>query len=306
MIEPQDIRPIDAPSPTARVFMGEQGLRAGWSALLFFSLVLAFGFGFVALDRAITHTDRSATIAPAPFLVLESGLLGALFLATLIMARIERRSVLSYGFQDARGLIRLLSGMIVGFLFISGVVGVLWMTHALVFDGKLLHGTLAWRYGLLWLVVYLVVALFEEGLLRGYLQYTLTRGLNFWTAAAILSVLFGLLHTPNAGESPLGIVVVVAGGLVFCLSLKLTGSLWWVVGLHTGIGFAESYFYGTANSGNTSLGRLYATHPVGNVLWSGGATGPEGSVYCLLALPLLAAGIWLTWGARRGPDSRRG
>jgi hypothetical protein len=135
-------------------------------------------------------------------------------------------------------------------------------------------------------------------LLRGYLQFALTRGLTFRGAAAVTSVLFGLLHVGNEGESPIGILVVIAGGLVFCLSLKLTGSLWWIVGVHTGVGFAAGNFFGTANSGGMTQGHLYATHPVGEAFWSGGTTGPEGSIYALLALLLMAAGMWLTWGRR--------
>ncbi|MGA3093576.1 MAG: CPBP family intramembrane glutamic endopeptidase [Terriglobales bacterium] len=283
----------------AIIFVGNQGLRTGWSALLFISLVLAFGLSARALVRAITHTERSQTIMPVPSLLRESAQLGALFLATLIMARIERRSVFSYGFRGNRKLIRLVSGTVVGFLLISGLVGLLWITHALAFDGKMVHGLLAWKYALLWFAMFLVVAFFEEGLLRGYLQFTLTRRLTFWGAAAVLSVLFGLLHVGNEGESPIGILAAIAAGLVFCLSLKLTGSLWWIVGVHTGLGFAESYFYGTANSGVVAQGHLYATHPVGKAFWSGGTTGPEGSIYALLALLLMAAGMWLTWGRRR-------
>jgi uncharacterized protein len=283
----------------AIIFVGNQGLRAGWSALLFICLVLALGFGASALERAITHTHKSQTSAPIEDLLHESALLLALFIATLIMARIERRSVFSYGFQDDRKLIRIISGTIVGFVFISGLVGILWMTHSLAFDGQLLHGVVAWKYALLWFAAFLVVAFFEEGLLRGYLQFTLTRGLTFWGAAALTSVLFGLLHVGNDGESPMGICVAIAAGLVFCLSLKLTRSLWWIVGVHTGIGFAEGYFYGTADSGFVAQGHLFATHPLGQALWSGGGTGPEGSIYALLALLLLPAGMWLTWGRRR-------
>lgn len=112
----------------------------------------------------------------------------------------------------------------------------------------------------------------------------------------ILSILFGALHTSNRGESPVGIVAAIAAGLVFCLSLRLTGSLWWIVGVHAGWGWSESYLYGVANSGLVIQGRLYATHPVGSAIWSGGTTGPEGSVFALMVLLLMAIGIWLTWG----------
>jgi membrane protease YdiL (CAAX protease family) len=302
-LQSSDTLPAWKRSLAVRIFVGNQGLRSGWSALLFTALCLALGLGASALERTITHRQRSQTMTPVHFLLHESVLLGALLLATLIMARIEGRSVFSYGFLDDRKLTRLLSGAAVGFLLISGLVGLLWMTHALAFDGQTLHGVLAWKYALLWLAACLVVAFFEEGLLRGYLQFTLARGLTFWGAAAVLSILFGLLHIGNEGESPVGIVVVIAGGLVGCLSLKLTGSLWWIVGAHTGWGFAESYFYGTANSGQLAQAHLYETHPVGMPLWSGGTTGPEGSLYALLALSLMATAMWLTWGARRAPPT---
>jgi hypothetical protein len=84
---------IEKRSLAAIIFVGNQGLRAGWSALLFISLVLAFGFGASALERAITRTQRSQTLTPVEHLLHESALLAALFLATLIMARIESRWV---------------------------------------------------------------------------------------------------------------------------------------------------------------------------------------------------------------------
>ena len=147
------------------------------------------------------------------------------------MARIEKRSVFSYGFQDNRKLVRLVSGTIVGFLLLSALVGALWASHLLQFDRIALSGQLAWKYAALWGLVFLVVGFFEEGLLRGYLQFTLARGLNFWWAAIILSVLFAALHLGNNGESAIGVMVATFGGIMFCLSLKLSGSLWWIVGL---------------------------------------------------------------------------
>jgi membrane protease YdiL (CAAX protease family) len=66
--------------------------------------------------------------------------------------------------------------------------------------------------------------LFEESLLRGYLQSTLSRGIGFWWAALALSFGFGASHLPNRGESPIGILSVVGIGMVFCLSLWLTKS----------------------------------------------------------------------------------
>lgn len=299
----------NARTSVARAFVGDGGLRAGWSALLFSALVASFGLVAYALVRFVLHLQAdSSPIAPLPDMLQETMFLGALYLATLVMARIEKRSVLSYGFRDARMLGRLISGTVVGFLVISALVGLLWLTGSLAFDGQMLRGVSACRYAALWLADFLVVGIFEEGLLRGYLQVALARGLGFWGAAAVLSVLFGVLHIGNGGETPIGIINTIIAGIVLCLGLRLTGSLWWIVGVHTGFDVAESYFYGTPDSGLSMQGHLFATHPVGNALWSGGTAGPEASVYAFGAFLLMAAGIWLRWGtgaSRSGSRAER-
>jgi hypothetical protein len=64
----------------------------------------------------------------------------------------------------------------------------------------------------------------------------------------------------------------------------LTGSAWWAIGFHATWDWAETYFYGTADSGLPAKGHLLATSPAGAQIWSGGADGPEGS---LLIIPLV-------------------
>jgi len=267
--------------------MGEHGLRAGWSAVIFLAIVVPLGF----TATLIPHSSH-----PGPSLVQESILLAALFIATWVMAKIERRTVWSYGFLDDRKWVRLASGTAVGILLFSLLVAVLWANHLLLFDRVALSGWPALKYAALWGLVFLVVAFFEEGLLRGYLQFTLARGLSFWRAAVILSVIFGIMHLGNAGESLAGALAAAVGGIVFCLSLKLTGSLWWIVGVHAGWDWAEGYFYGAGTSGEVEQGHLFESHPSGNPLWSGGDTGPEGSPYALLIFLLLGLGIWMMWG----------
>lgn len=281
---------------THRVFKGEQGLRAGWSASLFLLIVLGVAVPGSMLTHRFVPEPAKGVDAPGIGLVHEGVLLLALFLATWVMAKIERRPVFSYGFTDARRVRRFATGVLTGVLVTSVLVAALYVSHLLVFDGQLLHGADIWRYAALWFVLCAVIAVVEEGLFRGYLLYTLARGLNFWWAALILSILFGAAHGGNLGEATVGLISAAVGGLVFCLSLWLTGSLWWAVGVHTGLGWCETYLYGVADSGLMSEGRLFATHPVGAPLFSGGPVGPEGSLYALLVLLLLAGGIWLIWG----------
>jgi hypothetical protein len=102
------------------------------------------------------------------------------------------------------------------------------------------------------------------------------------------------MHTQNAGESPVGLFAAGLIAMVFCLSLWRTGSLWWAIGFHTAWDWAQSYFYGVADSGSIAEGHLFATHPVGRPIFSGGTTGPEGSILIFPVVTLAIIIIFLT------------
>ncbi|HTU60556.1 MAG TPA: hypothetical protein VMF89_19025, partial [Polyangiales bacterium] len=77
-------------------------------------------------------------------------------------------------------------------------------------------------------------------------------------------------------------------------SLWRTGSLWWAIGLHAAWDWAQSFLFGVADSGSVSAYRLMSTHPVGSPWLSGGATGPEGSVFVLPVMLLITLVAVLT------------
>ncbi|HEX9139379.1 MAG TPA: type II CAAX endopeptidase family protein [Steroidobacteraceae bacterium] len=281
------------------LFVSERGLRAGWSVLIVLAIVVVLSALGGTLVGHFFPAEDMHVVSPDTQIPREAALVLGLFIATWVMSKIEKRPVLSYGLTDSRMMRRFFFGLAVGLLSISALVGALWTTHLLVFDGRVLSGAAIWKYAALWAALDLLVAFFEEGLFRGYLLHTLTRGLNFWWAALITSVLFGAAHGHNPGESPIGMITAALGGLVLCLSLWLTGSLWWAIGMHTGMNWAESYLYGMISSGSESQGGLIASHPIGAPIWSGGTTGPEGSVYALIVLIVVAGGLWLVCGRNR-------
>ena len=286
-------------------FVGPQGIRSGWSMLIFIVILIV---EILATRVPVNHLLQALKLNPsleAWSPVIAAGILALLVLvATAIMARIEGRPVLSYGFIDRRRLSRFLLGIVGGVAALSALVLALKMSGWLIFDGQALHGRTAWSYGLQWGLAFLLTAWFEESLLRGYLQSTLTRGVGFWWAAVLLSLAFGATHLPNRGESPIGIISVVGAGLLFCLSLWLTKSLYWAVGLHAGWDWSQSYLYGVPDSGQVATGHLFATHPSGALMWSGGPTGPEGSIFVIPTMAIIALGLWIAWsqsGRRNEP-----
>ena len=302
-IDPLGAAEIQQPEPPIAhgprwIFFGEQGLRAGWSALLFIAIFMALGFVLGMAVKHLTHfhpPDPKAPSSPTRALIGEFIPALLVLFASWIMARVEGRRLLNYGYAGRAKLSRFLWGCVWGFIALSVLVVTLWRTHLLAFDAGRLHGATAWKYALAWLAVFVVVAIFEESLLRGYLQYTLTRGVGFWWGALLMSIVFGAIHGSNKGESPVGLFSAGAVGLVFCISLWYTGSLWWAIGFHASWDWAQSYFYGTPDSGLVTRGHLLTEHPVGPLLWSGGPTGPEGSLYIVPLLLVMALLMWLWW-----------
>ena len=207
--------PPAIPEPPKRglhwIFVGADGIRAGWGVLLFVVLYLVFLFFTGWALRPYLQAIRLAKVLPVRLaMVMEVTQLLPAILATIIMALIERRSLLAYGYQGKARAVRFLSGLVWGFVALSAFALVLWKAGLLAFDGKALHGSAIFKYALQWGLIFLMVAVFEESTLRGYLQFTLTRGLGFWWGALLLSLVFGFSHGTNPGETPVGLFSAAA------------------------------------------------------------------------------------------------
>jgi CAAX protease family protein len=284
-----------------RIFLGANGLRAGWSLAIFIAIVasLAFPINFALRKMGVPNPGATpgAEISPRFGIINEGGSFLLVLLVTWIMSTIERRPISGYGLGDRRKLPRFLAGLVSGIVCLSLLIVTLVETGMLVIDRRVIFGSDVLRYGAIWLFGFFLVGMLEEYLVRGYVQYTLTRGLagiyalvfktrhsaalGFWTTAVMFSILFGLGHGSNPGESPIGLLSAGLAGLVFCLSLWRTGSLWWAIGFHASWDWGQSYLYGVADSGLMVEHHLFATHPMGKPILSGGTTGPEGSVFIL-------------------------
>jgi membrane protease YdiL (CAAX protease family) len=307
--------PPQQSSTLHRIFIGKDGLRAGWSLLIFVALFAVIMYcvnriGHKLYPPSPKESDPAAAVSPLRGIIPEFITLLVTLLVSWIMSKIERRPNSVYGLGDSRIFSHFFAGLAWGITCLTLLILTLWKSGFLVFNGRLLFGSDILKYGAIWLTGFLLVGMLEEYLTRGYLQYTLTRGLagfyqwafktrhsaalGFWTAAVIFSILFFLGHTRNPGESPIGLLSVFLAGMVFCFSLWRTGSLWWAIGLHTSWDWGQSFLYGVADSGLLIQHRLLAAHPVGKPILSGGTTGPEGSIFIVGVLALIILIILFT------------
>jgi membrane protease YdiL (CAAX protease family) len=262
------------------------------------------------------------------------------------VALFEHRRILDYNLTGPRRLPHFLGGLAAGFAALSALVGALAWGGWLHFGPVALSGAGIFESGALWAAAFLLVGFSEEGSFRCYLQFTLTRGINFWwalgtigavcgalaltvkgsgawgvyaaallglapclllhlrkapgaafwQAAWVTSTLFGFIHISNGGENFIGIFAAAAIGFVFCVSVRLTGSAWWAIGCHSAWDWAETYFYGTADSGVPAKDHYLTAIPAGNPLMSGGTDGPEGSLLVLGIILLLLVALLAIYG----------
>jgi uncharacterized protein len=330
--------------------LGDHGLRTLWSVLCFVILYFVFasvvGVVFLSLHLITMKGGFSPSQGFFGELISFLSMVGA----GAIVALIERRrgNVLAYNLNGPHKLFNFVFGFVAGFAALSALIGALDWGGWLHFGPVALTGTDVAKFAVLWGLTFLAVGFVEEGIFRCYLQATLTRGINFWWALGVISLvcgelmwrgkgngiwgvymvaalglipclllqlfkargagfwqaawvtttLFGFIHTGNNGENPIGIFAAAFVGFAFCVSVWATGSAWWAIGCHAAWDWAETYFYGAADSGNVATGHLLTTTPMGNAFWSGGDAGPEGSVL-VIALVAVMIVLLAMYGLRK-------
>lgn len=205
-----------------------------------------------------------------------------------LLARIEHRSVDDYGLPRKQAFGKLFwVGGLWGLAAITLLLLAMWAVGAFSFGYLSLHGARILKFAVFWGVFFVLVGVFEEFVLRGYLLFSITRTIGFWPAAALLSCAFGAIHLNNAGEGPVGALGAAAIGFFFCLTLRRTGNLWFAVGFHASWDWGETYVFGVPNSGTSAPGHLLSSSFAGKEWLTGGTVGPEGSVLCFALLILL-------------------
>lgn len=106
-----------------------------------------------------------------------------------------------------------------------------------------------------------------------------------WRGAIIVSgLMFSVLHLGNPGASWIWLARLFFQGALLAYAVYRTGSVWWSVGYHTGWNWASAPLFGAAGSGYLDEGHLLDFTPTGSSMITGGAVGPEGSIFAFVAV----------------------
>lgn len=292
-------RPPEPPGNT--IFIGQDGLRSGWSLLLFavFFLTLDYATQIVVQIIGLANPRSPQFVA-----IVELVSFASAYVAALVMARLEQRPAGVYGLPLGQAFRKSFwLGSFLGLCEVTLLVGLIAAFGGYSFGSLALEGSTLLGWGFLWAVAFLLVGFSEEFMFRGYAQYTLARGVGFWPAAVCLSLVFGATHLGNPGEGIVGALNVAITGLVFTFALRRTGNLWLAVGWHAAFDFGETFLFSVPDSGLVFDHHLSDAALHGPAWLTGGTVGPEGSVFGFLSMGISVLVIHFLFPAKKHAEA---
>lgn len=253
-VEPAPTEPTPAEEPYRGLrwmFIGPQGLRAGWCIAIFLALFKLF---IDAIFIAATYfhwtgqDESSMTFTPGFEILQESVVFLCLLCVTAIMTKIEGRKIADYNLRGPRRVGHFFAGIAIGFLAFSAMIAILAAGGWVHLGPVTLPAAAAVKYAMLWGFGFLLVGLYEEGEWRCYLQYTLDRGVNFWWALACVAAMCLWLAIRVKGNGNWGVYAMALLGFFPCLILHLksaprSGAFWQAA-------WATSTYFGFVHTGN--------------------------------------------------------
>lgn len=261
---------------------------------LFFMIGMLLSIPVLIFSPAFFDQPESSSTF-STHLVNSAIMLLAVIGASLALLKIEKRSWNSLGLTLKGHVKDLAYGKLFAFGFyltgfgISLLLGVIRITGWQFEVQSLL---LSW-------ILFLLVALTEEIMMRGYvLGKLLDEGMNRFWALFVSSVLFSAMHIFNDHVSLFPMINLVLAGLLLGASYIYTRNLWFPISLHLFWNWIQGPLLGYHVSGN-QFGKslLQLELPEKNLL-NGGDFGFEGSVICTV-LMLIAIAVIIYWGERK-------
>jgi membrane protease YdiL (CAAX protease family) len=300
-----------------KLFINSAGrLRSGWRLAVF---VLAY-IVFLFLITSAVRVGYAAAIYFAP------GVSPAFYVQDVVYRLIILTSSLAAGYACARSLEGLpwrsfglslharwfrdlIVGTAIGIASLALAAGIATAGGGLRFTFSTVGGfpqvakTLVLSGGL-----FILAALAEEALFRGYPLQTLTRARLAVLGVLLTSVPFAAVHlqNPNVARG-FTFVNTALAGVWLAMAYLRTRSLWFPLGVHWAWNWALGSLFGLPVSGITRI----APHPLlqgtdlGPAWLTGGSYGIEGGLACTIALVISTVFIWRTGLVSATEEMRR-
>ena len=262
-------------------------LRNGWWILVFIAVFLASQLAYRPVSRGLQQLDINQDwLSPLPVVFL--------LLVTWICMRLRGQSLAAVGLRiDASWLQQALCGVAIGSALMLAASAMILAAGGVRFAPDPAGGVVALAHGA-W--IFLWVALLEEILFRGFLFQRMVDGAGAWVALLLMAALFAAAHWGNPGmqgtTQVLATIDTALGAILLGLAYLRTGSLALPIGIHFGWNWIQGSLLGFDVSGLDQAGWLLP-ELLDKPQWlTGGAFGPEASVF---AMVVDTVAVFLVW-----------
>ncbi len=211
------------------------------------------------------------------FIIQGSGFIGSLAVILFFRKNIDLRSISSMGFPIKGRSKDLLWGF-----FIAAIIMILGSSILLINKNITVTGihfnSNDFFYGFL---LFIVVALFEEILFRGYILNNLIDSMTPYWSLIISSAIFTLGHSFNDNLSIFGITNLFIAGILLGSTYIHTRNLWFPISLHLFWNFIQGCVFDYNVSG-LNVSSVFKFDMLIKNSFNGGDFGFEGSWLCTL------------------------
>ena len=225
------------------------------------------------------HSMRVAITQTQQIILSSIGLIPLALIIFTFRRFLDRRTLMSMGFSIKNRFKDISAGFLIAlFLFVGGSLILILLNSIGITFIRFDLGSF-----LMSLLLFVVVALNEEILMRGYILNNLMDSMNKYWALLISAMIFSVLHGLNPNISFLAIINLMLAGIILGSSYIFTRNLWLPISLHLFWNFFQGPVLGYSVSG-MKIDSIFKVTLFGNTFVNGGQFGFEGSIVCTILL----------------------
>ncbi|PKP08447.1 MAG: CPBP family intramembrane metalloprotease [Bacteroidetes bacterium HGW-Bacteroidetes-3] len=262
----------------------------GWQRILLIIIPYIFIVGiFQFIGALIARVDFNNINFPKTseqhIIISFFSLLGTFLVLWIFMKYVDKENFVKLGFDTKNRLHEFLVGIIIGAFIMSAGYLFLLFFEEINFQ-KVIFNT---KEIIISILLFIIVAIMEEVLLRGYVLKNLMVSFNKYVALIVSSILFSLMHGFNPNIDLFAFINLFLAGIFLGISYIHTKNLWFPIALHLSWNLFQTIF-GFNVSGQDTYSVIEFTMIEQNLL-NGGAFGFEGSILAVIAMLITIVGI---------------
>ncbi|MFW6022051.1 MAG: CPBP family intramembrane glutamic endopeptidase [Halanaerobiaceae bacterium] len=257
---------------------------------LAFSFILAF---LIMLPVSSAIQDIGIEITGQYELLISSIVMNIALVLAVIISYKYFEDDFNLGWKQDKSLVKFMEGSIWGIINISIPFIIVLLSGGFIID-NISFDMSVMKNLLFGILLFLMVAIGEELLARGYIMGLVKRHYGAVSAILVSSIIFSFIHILNNNvlQNPIPLITLFLSGILLGLSREVTGGLWVPIGIHFTWNLFQGNILGFEVSGEGLGPSIIEIERTGHQLISGGEFGLEGSLITAVFIILASYIHW--------------